>query len=153
MLGFSHNEMVNIFKSIGSGETVSLEVCRGYPLPFDPNDPNTEVVTTIAVNAPDILNEEPSLYMDLERSSLRASERFDFLDSSSFMPVHPVQNGDNDLVMTSTITTMTTNTASANSMPDLCLSDKLNTIKRPSSTDILLSDSSSTVVADRSSLQ
>lgn len=44
--------MVNVFKSIGSGETVSLEVCRGYPLPFDPNDPNTEVVTTIAVNAP-----------------------------------------------------------------------------------------------------
>lgn len=52
VLGFTHNEMVNVFKSIGSGETVSLEVCRGYPLPFDPNDPNTEVVTTIAVNAP-----------------------------------------------------------------------------------------------------
>lgn len=44
--------MVNVFKSISSGETVALEVCRGYPLPFDPNDPNTEVVTTIAVNAP-----------------------------------------------------------------------------------------------------
>lgn len=44
--------MVNVFKSISSGETVTLEVCRGYPLPFDPNDPNTEVVTTIAVNAP-----------------------------------------------------------------------------------------------------
>lgn len=52
VLGFTHNEMVNVFKSIGSGETVTLEVCRGYPLPFDPNDPNTEVVTTIAVNAP-----------------------------------------------------------------------------------------------------
>lgn len=52
VLGFSHNDMVNVFKSIGGGETVALEVCRGYPLPFDPNDPNTEVVTTIAVNAP-----------------------------------------------------------------------------------------------------
>lgn len=52
VLGFTHNEMVNVFKSISSGETVTLEVCRGYPLPFDPNDPNTEVVTTIAVNAP-----------------------------------------------------------------------------------------------------
>lgn len=44
--------MVNVFKSISTGDTVSLEVCRGYSLPFDPNDPNTEVVTTIAVNAP-----------------------------------------------------------------------------------------------------
>lgn len=52
VLGFTHNEMVNVFKSINTGDTVSLEVCRGYPLPFDPNDPNTEVVTTIAVNAP-----------------------------------------------------------------------------------------------------
>ncbi|XP_023246583.1 membrane-associated guanylate kinase, WW and PDZ domain-containing protein 1 isoform X1 [Copidosoma floridanum] len=139
VLGFSHNEMVNVFKSIGSGETVALEVCRGYPLPFDPNDPNTEVVTTIAVNAPDILTEESSLYMDLERSAMRASERFDFLDSTSFMPVHPAQqNGDN-----------LTTTASVNSMPDLCISEKLNSmgpIKRPSSTDILLMDS----VGDRS---
>lgn len=48
-LGFKHHEMVNVFQSIMAGETVNLEVCRGYPLPFDPLDPNTEVVTTIAV--------------------------------------------------------------------------------------------------------
>lgn len=50
VLGFNHHEMVNVFQSIMPGETVTLEVCRGYPLPFDPNDPNTEVVTTIAVD-------------------------------------------------------------------------------------------------------
>lgn len=50
VLGFTHHEMVNVFQSILPGETVTLEVCRGYPLPFDPNDPNTEVVTTIAVD-------------------------------------------------------------------------------------------------------
>lgn len=44
--------MVSVFQSIAPGETVKLEVCRGYPLPFDPNDPNTEVVTTVAVSAP-----------------------------------------------------------------------------------------------------
>ncbi|KAF7398814.1 hypothetical protein HZH66_006711 [Vespula vulgaris] len=109
VLGFTHNEMVNVFKSIGSGETVTLEVCRGYPLPFDPNDPNTEVVTTIAVNAPDVLTEEPD---------------------STFLPVHNLQNGENLA------------TTSVNSMPDLCISDKINTIKRPSSTDILLSENS-----------
>ena len=32
---------------------VRLEVCRGYPLPFDPDDPNTEIVTTVAVTSPD----------------------------------------------------------------------------------------------------
>jgi hypothetical protein len=52
VLGFTHHDMVSMFQSITAGETVTLEVCRGYPLPFDPNDPNTEVVTTVAVNAP-----------------------------------------------------------------------------------------------------
>lgn len=41
--------MVSVFQGIVPGETVCLDVCRGYPLPFDPNDPNTEVVTTVAV--------------------------------------------------------------------------------------------------------
>ncbi|XP_049538905.1 membrane-associated guanylate kinase, WW and PDZ domain-containing protein 2 [Anopheles darlingi] len=50
VLGFTHHEMVNIFQSIMPGEEVHLDVCRGYQLPFDPNDPNTEVVTTIAVD-------------------------------------------------------------------------------------------------------
>ncbi|XP_016974879.2 membrane-associated guanylate kinase, WW and PDZ domain-containing protein 1 [Drosophila rhopaloa] len=50
VLGYTHHDMVNIFQSILPGERASLEVCRGYPLPFDPNDPNTEVVTTMAVD-------------------------------------------------------------------------------------------------------
>jgi len=49
VLGYTHQEMVSIFQSIGPGEEVHLEVCRGYPLPFDPTDPNTEIVTTVAV--------------------------------------------------------------------------------------------------------
>ena len=44
--------MVTMFQSISSGEAVNLEVCRGYPLPFDPDDPNTEIVTTVAVTSP-----------------------------------------------------------------------------------------------------
>lgn len=61
VLGFKHHEMVSVFQSILPGETVHLEACRGYPLPFDPNDPNTEVLTTIAVDAPN----KPSMYMDV----------------------------------------------------------------------------------------
>lgn len=53
---------------------------------------------------------------------IQADGRYNYMDPS-FM-----SNGEN----------MTT--ASVNSMPDLCISDKINTIKRPSSTDILLSN-------------
>ena len=49
VLGYTHHDMVNMFQSIAPGQNVPLEVCRGYPLPFDPNDPNTEIVTTVAV--------------------------------------------------------------------------------------------------------
>jgi hypothetical protein len=53
VLGFTHHDMVTMFQNINPGEVVKLEVCRGYPLPFDPDDPNTEIVTTVAVNSPD----------------------------------------------------------------------------------------------------
>ena len=53
VLGFTHHDMVTMFQSISAGEAVQLEVCRGYPLPFDPDDPNTEIVTTVAVTSPD----------------------------------------------------------------------------------------------------
>ena len=52
VLGFTHQDVVAIFQTIPVGEKVTLEVCRGYPLPFDPNDPNTEIVTTVAVTKP-----------------------------------------------------------------------------------------------------
>ena len=53
VLGFTHHDMVTMFQSIGPGEVVGLDVCRGYPLPFDPDDPNTEIVTTVAVTSPE----------------------------------------------------------------------------------------------------
>jgi len=52
VLGYSHRDVINLFQSIPIGETVKIEVCRGYPLPFDPDDPNNEVITTVAVTAP-----------------------------------------------------------------------------------------------------
>lgn len=52
VLGYTHSDVVSMFQTIKPGERVELEVCRGYPLAFDPNDPNTEIVTTIAVSMP-----------------------------------------------------------------------------------------------------
>lgn len=48
-MGFTHQDMVSVFQGISPGESVSLDICRGYSLPYDPNDPNTEVITTVAV--------------------------------------------------------------------------------------------------------
>ena len=53
VLGFTHHDMVTMFQSIGPGEVVCLDVCRGYPLPFYLDDPNTEIVTTVAVTSPE----------------------------------------------------------------------------------------------------
>ncbi|XP_021927239.1 membrane-associated guanylate kinase, WW and PDZ domain-containing protein 2-like isoform X3 [Zootermopsis nevadensis] len=122
VLGFTHHDMVSMFQSISPAETVTLEVCRGYSLPFDPNDPNTEVVTTVAVNAPDA---DPSLYLDHD-GSLKG-RGYGFLDVSSD-GVH-THNGSEDLV-----------NSSVKSMPDLCTSEKIKNIQRPNSTDVLLSD-------------
>ena len=52
VLGYTHQDVVSLFQTILPGDSVDLEVCRGYPLPFDPDDPNTEIITTIAVGLP-----------------------------------------------------------------------------------------------------
>lgn len=77
VLGFTHHEMVNIFQSIMPGDEVHLDVCRGYKLPFDPSDPNTEIVTTIAVNGISDEVEKNRLFLDLSHDS------YNFLDMSN----------------------------------------------------------------------
>jgi atrophin-1 interacting protein 3 (BAI1-associated protein 1) len=80
VLGFTHHEMVNIFQSILPGEEVHLDVCRGYKLPFDPTDPNTEIVTTIAVNS---LSDE----MDKNRLLLDIShDNYNYLEMQNDQP-------------------------------------------------------------------
>lgn len=76
VLGFTHHEMVNIFQSIMPGDEVHLDVCRGYKLPFDPMDPNTQIVTTIAVNGLQDEVEKSRLFLDLSHNG------YNFLDSS-----------------------------------------------------------------------
>jgi atrophin-1 interacting protein 3 (BAI1-associated protein 1) len=77
VLGFTHHEMVNIFQSIRAGDEVHLDVCRGYKLPFDPTDPNTEIVTTIAVNGITDDVEKNQLFLDLSHDG------YNFLDLSN----------------------------------------------------------------------
>ncbi|XP_052779878.1 membrane-associated guanylate kinase, WW and PDZ domain-containing protein 3-like isoform X3 [Mya arenaria] len=49
VLGCTHQDVIQVFQTIQPGDHVDLEICRGYTLPFDPDDPNTEIITTIAV--------------------------------------------------------------------------------------------------------
>ncbi|KAF8768407.1 Membrane-associated guanylate kinase like protein [Argiope bruennichi] len=63
VLGYTHENIIALFQTIPAGEVVQLEVCRGYPLPFDPSDPNTEIVTTVAVSlANSSLPNNPNVY-------------------------------------------------------------------------------------------
>eukprot|EP00063_Salmo_salar_P004550 XP_013979385.1 PREDICTED: membrane-associated guanylate kinase, WW and PDZ domain-containing protein 2-like isoform X1 [Salmo salar] len=39
-LGTTHADVVKLFQSVLIGESVTLVLCRGYPLPFDPEDPS-----------------------------------------------------------------------------------------------------------------
>jgi len=78
VLGFTHHDMVTMFQGIGPGEVVGLDVCRGYPLPFDPDDPNTEIVTTVAVTSP----EQGEWANELERQRSTSAEA----DTANSMP-------------------------------------------------------------------
>ncbi|RVE48357.1 hypothetical protein evm_007017 [Chilo suppressalis] len=49
--GLSHAQVAQMFQSITPGTDVCLHVVRGYPLSFDSEDPNTRVLSTLAVDA------------------------------------------------------------------------------------------------------
>lgn len=49
VLSMSHQDVVSMFQAMPMGESVELEVIRGYPLPFDPDDPNVETIGSYTV--------------------------------------------------------------------------------------------------------
>ena len=55
VLGYTHAQVVEIFKGVPIGEEITLELCRGYPLPFDPDDPNTQLVKSVAISCEPLL--------------------------------------------------------------------------------------------------
>ncbi|XP_066526206.1 membrane-associated guanylate kinase, WW and PDZ domain-containing protein 1b isoform X2 [Hoplias malabaricus] len=75
VLGYTHAQVVKIFQSIPIGSMVDLELCRGYPLPFDPDDPNTSLVTSVAIvdKEPIIVNGQESYDSPSSHSSQTAT--------------------------------------------------------------------------------
>ncbi|KAM4711898.1 membrane-associated guanylate kinase, WW and PDZ domain-containing protein 2a isoform 3-T3 [Anableps anableps] len=47
VLGTTHADVVKLFQSVPIGQSVTLVLCRGYPLPYDPEDTNNTTTTTI----------------------------------------------------------------------------------------------------------
>ncbi|CAG5927429.1 unnamed protein product [Menidia menidia] len=55
VLGTTHADVVKLFQSVPIGQSVTLVLCRGYPLPYDPEDPanaNTTTATTTTIISP-----------------------------------------------------------------------------------------------------
>uniref|UniRef100_A0A8C9VTA7 Membrane-associated guanylate kinase, WW and PDZ domain-containing protein 2 n=1 Tax=Scleropages formosus TaxID=113540 RepID=A0A8C9VTA7_SCLFO len=44
VLGTTHADVVKLFQSVPIGQSVSLVLCRGYPLPYDPEDAASSVL-------------------------------------------------------------------------------------------------------------
>lgn len=54
VLGYAHQDILHMFQSMQIGESVVLEVCRGYPpLLYDPRDSEVEVAKSVAFK-PDV---------------------------------------------------------------------------------------------------
>ncbi|XP_069101303.1 membrane-associated guanylate kinase, WW and PDZ domain-containing protein 1-like isoform X3 [Argopecten irradians] len=78
VLGYTHQDIVNQFQTIPPHQKVDLEVCRGYGLPFDPEDPNTEIIVTVAVTLPG--GDTPT---SAAPPSYSSANDFDYLNTSA----------------------------------------------------------------------
>ncbi|XP_061583843.1 membrane-associated guanylate kinase, WW and PDZ domain-containing protein 1b isoform X3 [Cololabis saira] len=85
VLGYTHAQVVKIFQSIPIGSMVNLELCRGYPLPFDPDDPNTSLVTSVAI----LDNKEPIIVNGQEVSNSYDSPSNYVGQGTNNGPAHP----------------------------------------------------------------
>uniref|UniRef100_H2XS58 Uncharacterized protein n=1 Tax=Ciona intestinalis TaxID=7719 RepID=H2XS58_CIOIN len=58
VLGWTHPDVVKLFQAIPVGQIVTLQLCRGYPLIIDSDDPSTNLLTTYAIRPEDKPTEE-----------------------------------------------------------------------------------------------
>lgn len=63
VVGHGHRYVVQMFQSMSQGDEVELDLIRGHPLPFDPEDPNVHSVGSYTVVSPyhDDIDAPPSL--------------------------------------------------------------------------------------------
>lgn len=60
VLGTTHADVVTLFQSVPIGQSVTLVLCRGYPLPFDPEEAvNANNTTTTIISPLGIMEQRP----------------------------------------------------------------------------------------------
>lgn len=102
VLGTTHADVVKLFQSVPIGQSVTLVLCRGYPLPFDPEDPSgaaSSSMTPIGLeHRPLVVNgrtsydpylEYLSLSSQLPSQALASHPGDTHLDGSSLPPTTP----------------------------------------------------------------
>ncbi|XP_055760990.1 membrane-associated guanylate kinase, WW and PDZ domain-containing protein 2-like isoform X2 [Salvelinus fontinalis] len=62
VLGTTHADVVKLFQSVPIGQSVTLVLCRGYQLPYDPEDPGASAgVTTTLLSPLGLMEQRPLL--------------------------------------------------------------------------------------------
>ncbi|XP_062415602.1 membrane-associated guanylate kinase, WW and PDZ domain-containing protein 2a [Pungitius pungitius] len=59
VLGTTHADVVKLFQSVPIGQSVTLVLCRGYPLPYDPEDAANNTTTTTIISPLGIMEQRP----------------------------------------------------------------------------------------------
>ncbi|XP_042367014.1 membrane-associated guanylate kinase, WW and PDZ domain-containing protein 2a isoform X1 [Plectropomus leopardus] len=62
VLGTTHADVVKLFQSVPIGQSVTLVLCRGYPLPYDPEEAtntNNNTATTTIISPLGIMEQRP----------------------------------------------------------------------------------------------
>ncbi|XP_047659987.1 membrane-associated guanylate kinase, WW and PDZ domain-containing protein 2a isoform X14 [Tachysurus fulvidraco] len=49
VLGTTHADVVKLFQSVPIGQSVTLALCRGYPLPYDAEDSGNTIISTLGL--------------------------------------------------------------------------------------------------------
>ncbi|XP_055045578.2 membrane-associated guanylate kinase, WW and PDZ domain-containing protein 2a isoform X8 [Misgurnus anguillicaudatus] len=88
VLGTTHADVVKHFQSVPIGQSVTLVLCRGYPLPYDPEDAASTLISPLGlIERPLLVNGRNSYDSYLEYISRTA--RFVDPFQTSLGPPHP----------------------------------------------------------------
>lgn len=97
VLGYTHQDVVEIFQAIPVGQCVELTVCRGYPLSIDPNDPNIEIMPLAAINNPYQTNSAaPLAAVDELTASTLLNSSSNGMKQMMMIDANSNDNGNND---------------------------------------------------------
>nr|XP_014346077.1 PREDICTED: membrane-associated guanylate kinase, WW and PDZ domain-containing protein 2-like [Latimeria chalumnae] len=91
VLGHTHADVVKLFQSVPIGQGVNLVLCRGYPLPYDPEDPASSLVSPITVRErPPVLVNGRSNYETYMDYISRTSRPIPDITDRPLHPMHPI---------------------------------------------------------------